>query len=333
MKSYNKEFLKLLQKSKNILVITHKSPDMDAFCSLIMTKLFVNILDPKKNIKIVARQFPTISLPRMKDISIVQKLEPGTYDLIVVTDAGNIGLCIDETVDTLQNSSIPVVCIDHHTEMTNDPNTLVINEKRSSATEQIFATFKDILGRRFKITKEIAELTQYGIVSDTGRFLYTITTPDTHRIFADAKEVSPVDMEDTSYKMQKFPREANDAMIAYMESLTIEKDMAYMYITNEIINERNLAKTGVNEAQSFLRDRYIRFIQGVHWGFIIKPDFDHENTWFVSFRSTKGYQDVGIIAKALGGGGHEYASASPITAQSGQEALQKVLEAVKQTLQ
>ncbi len=329
MQSYNKKLKQLIEKSRNILIITHKSPDLDAFCSMIMVKKFIEQIDSRKKIVMKTRQYPTINLVCMKEISIVKDLRTEDEDLIIITDAGSIDLCLDDSIDTLEKANTPVLCIDHHVEDSLGNDTLIINEHRSSATEQVFASFKEILGRRFKITKEIAELTQYGIVADTGRFLYAVTTPDSLRFFADAREVLNVDLEDMAYKINKFPREANEAMIAYMKTLTIEKDMAYMYISKETIEENNLVKTGVNEAQSFLRDKYIRFIQGVHWGFIIKPDFDHENTWFVSFRSTKGYQDVGIIAQALGGGGHMYASASPISAENAEEALEKVLTTIR----
>ena len=326
MLQYNKKFKQLIEKSKNILIITHRSPDIDAFCSMIMTKLFIEQLDPRKNVVMKARQMPTANLPRMKAIHMVEELREEEEDLIVVTDAGKIDLCLDFARDQMKDTNKEIICIDHHTEVEDSTEGFVINEKRSSATEQIFASFKDILGKKFVLTKDIAELIQYGIVADTGRFLYDTTTPDALRVFADAKQVSDVDMEAMSYNAAKFPKEATPAIISYLKTLTIEKDMAYMYISLDEIEKEGLSKTGVNEAQAFLRDKYIRFIQGVHWGFVIKPDFDSQDTWFVSFRSTKGYQEVGDIAQALGGGGHPYASASPIKAKTAEEALNIVLE-------
>ncbi|MBU1120010.1 DHH family phosphoesterase [Patescibacteria group bacterium] len=328
MLQYNKEFKQLIEKSKNILIITHKSPDMDAFCSMIMVKKFIELGYPKMNVVMKARQTPTINIPCMKEIHVAKEIKEGDEDLIIVVDAGSMAQCLDYAKDNLQDTSKPIVVIDHHTETTNSKGDLIINEIRSSATEQVFATFKDIYGKNFKITPDIAQLTQYGIVADTGRFLYDSTTPDTLRVYADAKQIMDIDIEEMSYKIGKFPRESIPAVITYLKTLQIEKDMAYVYVTEDMIVQDGLTKQGVNEAQAFLRDKYIRFIQGVHWGFIIKPDFDYPDSWFVSFRSTKGYQDVGIIAKELGGGGHEYAAASPLKATTGEEALEKVLEVV-----
>jgi len=332
MLQYNKEFKQLIEKSKNILIITHKSPDMDAFCSMIMTKKFIELGYPKMNVVMKARQTPTINIPCMKEITVLKEIKEGDEDLIVVVDAGSMAQCLDYAKDTLQDTSKPIVVIDHHTETVNDSGNTIINEIRSSASEQVFATFRDIYGKNFRITPDIAQLTQYGIVADTGRFMYDSTTPDTLRIYADAKQVMDIDLEEMTYKFGKFPREATPAIAAYLKTLQIEKDMAYVYISEDMIVKDGLTKQGVNEAQAFLRDKYIRFIQGVHWGFVIKPDFNYPDSWFVSFRSTKGYQDVGKISKELGGGGHEYAAASPVKASSGEEALGKVLDAVHKVM-
>jgi phosphoesterase RecJ-like protein len=332
MLQYNKEFKQLIEKSKNILIITHKGPDMDAFCSMILVKKFIELGYPKMNVVMKARQTPTINIPCMKEIHVVKEIKEGDEDLIVVVDAMSIAQCLDYTKDNLQDSSKPIVILDHHTDLAPDKANVVINEARSSASEQAFATFKDIYGKNFRITPEISQLTQYGIVADTGRFMFAGTTPDTMRIYAEAKEVIDIDIEEMSYKMGKFPRESTPAIVTYLKTLQIEKDMAYMYISEDMIVKDGLTKQGINEAQAFLRDRYIKYIQGVHWGFIIKPNFDGENSWYVSFRSTKGYQDVGIISKELGGGGHEYAAASPLKASSGEEALEKVLDVVHKVM-
>lgn len=326
MKSQTKEFKKKIEKAKSILLLTHKGPDLDAFCSMLATYGFLKENFSKKEITLLAKQQPTINIPLMKDITLVEKIENIEVDLVIVTDASNLSLCLEDGIDTFESSNI--VYLDHHNIEIEQQKIFTINEYRSSATEQVYVTFKEMFGRRLKITNDIAELIQYGIVSDTGRFLYSMTSSETFRIFADVKDISPIDLEEFGHKNSKFPREATPAVIKYLESLTIEKDMAYMYIDREDVDGVNIKQKGVNEAQSFLRDRYIRNIQGVHWGFIIKPDFDKEDSWYVSFRSTKGYQDVSNIAEELGGGGHIYASAVPMTGKSAKEVLDKVLVAV-----
>ena len=325
----NEKIKEILENSRNILIITHKGPDIDAFCSALILLQALKQIYPDKNIKAQAKQSPSINLPAMKEIDIVEKIDNAEYDTLLITDAGSINLCIDEN-DHVDIKRKNVVIIDHHdTILEQEENVLLVNNNASSATEEIITILKDIYKDNFIITQEIAQLAQYGIVADTGRFLYDITTPTSLRICADMMEISPIDMEEFAYKNDKFPREATLAIQEYLKTLTIVGDMAYMYIDRESISQDSDLRKGVSEAQAFLRDKYLRFIQGVHWGFIIKPSNTSDDEWFISFRSTNGYQDVKVIAEELGGGGHIYASGVPMKADSIQEVLDRVLDVVK----
>jgi phosphoesterase RecJ-like protein len=289
---------------------------------------------PEKQITMKTRQYPSSKLPLMKELAVLQKedsIKPEGEDLIIITDSSLWKLCQEEG-DTIRESNAPVFFIDHHrTDIDEDErkDQFFINESRSSATEQVYITLQRIFGDKFKVDDDAAALVQYGIISDTGRFLFDLTTPETFRVFAEVMEICRVDVEDFEYRSAKFPREATDVVIEYLKTLTIEGDMAYMYISQDIIDQRGFEKQAVNEAFVFLKDKYLRFIQGVHWGFIVKPMFNDENEWSISFRSTKGYQDVEVIAKELEGGGHEYASAVKIKANTVDEILDAVLNAVK----
>ena len=314
MNKQEKRLKKEISKAKNILILTHRGPDIDAFCSmLLLYKELINIF-PSKRIIMKTRQYPTVKLPQMENISLVEEIDSENEDLIICTDSSEWELFVDEHKDGIFNSKVTRFFIDHH--RMDGRRDEVINELRSSATEQVYATLKNMFQKKFRLDEEIASLVQYGIVADTGRFLYDLTTADTFRIFAEVKDFYSVDLEDFTYKSEKFPQESTEAIIELLKTLTIQDDMAYMYISRETIEEKGLNKKSVNNGQAFLRDRYLRFIQGVHWGFIIKPMFEYTNKWYVSFRSTKGYQNVEVIAKKLSGGGHEYSSATKITANT-----------------
>jgi len=334
MNKTEKLLKKHIKKAKNILLLTHKGPDIDGFSSMLLMYKVIKEIYPNKQITMKARQYPSSKLPLMKDLTIVQKedfIKPEGEDLIIITDSSVWRIC-QEGGDTIKESNAPVFFIDHHRiDMDEEERKkqFFINEGRSSATEQVYVTLKRIFGNKFKVDEDAAALVQYGIIFDTGRFLFDLTTPETFRVFAEVMEVYSVDVEDFEYRSAKFPREATDVVIEYLKTLTIEGDMAYMYISQDIIDQKGFEKQAVNEAFVFLKDKYLRFIQGVHWGFIVKPMFDDDNEWSVSFRSTKGYQDVGIIAKELNGGGHEYASAIKMRANSAEEVLETVLNAVK----
>lgn len=327
-----KEMKKRIEKATDILILTHKSPDVDAFCSSLLLKQGLEQIYPKKNFVLQTRQGATLKLPGTKEIEMSKKLDSTGFDLLIVTDAGDLSLCVTEEDNV--SREIPTIYIDHHdTFFEYENNELLINNNMSSATEQVYVLLKEIWGRNFKLNSDMAELIQYGIVADTGRFLYDITTPNSHRVFAEALEITTVDLEDFAYRNSKFPREATPAIIKYLESLTIEKDMAYMFIDRDTLENNHELKQGASTAQSFLRDKYLRFIQGVHWGFVIKPDMSIEDSWFVSFRSTKGYQDVKVIAEELGGGGHTYSAGVQMKANSLNEVLNRILTITRRHLE
>jgi phosphoesterase RecJ-like protein len=308
MDKQHKALKKLIEKAKRILIVSHRGPDIDAFCSMLLVKEFLNIYYPKKYVVAKAKLLPNLNIPNMHDITVVDTLEEGDEDLIIVVDAAEINLVCDQE-DSLKSTSKPVVIIDHH-KTEKQTHEVVINEGRSSAAEQVICSFKQILGKKFKLTKEIAELGQYGISSDTGRFKYEMTTPDTFRLFADLVEVSPIDLEELEYKDRKFPLDAIPVIIELLRRINVENDMAYTYIN--IDDTKKWDRTSISEAVNFVKDNFLRYIQGVHWGFILKPSMREENNWWISFRSTKGYQEVDKIAEELGGGGHMYASGAKL---------------------
>jgi phosphoesterase RecJ-like protein len=308
MDKQHKALKRHIEKAKNILIVSHRGPDMDAFCSILLVKEFLNIYYPKKHVVAKAKQLPNFNIPRMHDITIVDTLDQGGEDLIIAVDAAEIDLVCDKE-DGLKNTSTPVMIIDHHKTERNK-HEVVINEGRSSAAEQVICTFREILGSKFKLTKEIAQLGQYGISSDTGRFKYEMTTPDTFRLFADLAEFSPVDLEELEYKDKKFPLDATPVIIELLRRINIEGDMVYTYINIE--DTKRWDRTSISEAVNFVKDSFLRYIQGVHWGFILKPSMREENNWWLSFRSTKGYQEVDKIAEDLGGGGHLRASGAKL---------------------
>lgn len=330
MESKRSDLNNLILNSNSILLLTHRGPDVDAFSSMILLYKILKKYYPQKGVHMVARQQAPLNLPGMQEIEIVESIQNQGYDLVLVTDSVNFDMCLEKDIDELNISTLPAVFLDHHdSEHDHSGNSILINNNASSATEEVYTTFKEILGATFVLDEDMAKLVQYGIVADTGRFLFENTTPTTMRIFADAKEIFPADLEEYDYKSKKFPIDITPAIGEYLKSLTVEGDMAYMQIKREAIGRLNLTKQGLNEAQTFLRDSYIRYIQGTHWGFIIKPDYEDINSWFVSFRSMKGYQEVKQIAEELGGGGHEYAAAALMKGENDEEILNRVLDAVK----
>jgi phosphoesterase RecJ-like protein len=234
---------KYIENSKNILIISHLGPDPDAFCSMLLLKEALRQIYPKKNIKVKTKQMPDFNIPTMKDLEIVERLEKGEEDFIIITDIPALSICTDEN-DSLRDTDVPIMIIDHHPDGKQSNLEITINELRSSATEQVYVTTKRIFGKRLRITKEMAEIAQYGIVSDTSSFMYETTSSDTMRIFADLMDISQIDMEDFFYSSQKFPRESIPFLIEFLRNTKIDDDMAYTFSNDTEEENKNGFKRG-----------------------------------------------------------------------------------------
>ena len=221
MKKEYKILNKLIKRAQNILILTHKGPDFDAFCSALILKNYLNTKYPKKNVTLKSRQKPTQNIPFMDEIQIVEKIEYMNEDLILITDAANLEMCLTDkdTISTLDG--FKVVSLDHH-DTVEDGNYLTINNNMSSATEQVIDFCMQVGGRKFKITKEISILGQIGIITDTGRFLYENATPNTFELMYILRKAYQMDIEEFEYKNSKFPVEALQAIQIYIQKYRVK---------------------------------------------------------------------------------------------------------------
>lgn len=328
MKKESMEFKNLIEKSKSILILSHLGPDPDAFASSIIMKKMLNTHYPQKEVEYKTKQLPRDNYPLMDEITIVKEFENGYEDLIIVCDMAELAKCVGSKSSFTQGDN-KLIYVDHHQTDTKDGD-LTINEGLSSATEQVIALWKDILGSKFEYTKEIAILGQIGIVADTGRFLYELTKPSTHELMAELKRVESLDLEDMLYREAKFPFETLKPLTMFLENFQVDGDMSYTYLTEkelETLEEED--RRYVTSAAVIIKESYLRFIQGTHWGFVLSPRIREENLWQVSFRSTKGYQEVDKICEELGGGGHKLSAGTKIEAKGYKEALEKILSAIE----
>jgi phosphoesterase RecJ-like protein len=141
-----------------------------------------------------------------------------------------------------------------------------------------------------------------GIVTDTGRFQYEATTPETLRLAADLRTagfdhaaLARALFEDNSLGFLKALGTALDRV-----TLDEEAGLVWTYLTQE-----DLARTGIPMGETDDLIDVIRTVREADAAAVIKQQRD--GTWKVSLRS-KGGHDVGSVAAAFGGGGHRLAA-------------------------
>jgi phosphoesterase RecJ-like protein len=272
----------------------------------------------------MTKQEPFMNIPFMKEVTVINSYENTDTDLVLLCDTNQWSYVLDES-DTFNPKSCKSISIDHHTSKPDDFN-ILINDSYSSATEQMIYLMKELFGKRYSITKEISQLGQLGIISDTNRFLYKITKPSTYLLMSELTEIYSLNIEEFTLRINKMPINTLKALTILFDNIHIENDMLSTYISREELQEKGVAEVELKAAVRMFRDEILRYIQGVHWGYVISPE--REEDWAISFRSSNGYQEVKDFAAKLGGGGHDLAAGAKIKGGTIQEALKRVNDVI-----
>src|SRR2546426_6497413 len=173
-----------LREHDRFLVVTHENPDGDALGSLLATALALRQLG-KDALMFLSGDAP---LPReysfMQLDGVLRELPDDTEErVLVAVDCAK--------VDRIGPDRAPVerarlvVNIDHHHDNSRFGDINLIAPEASSTGELLRDVFREL---GVELTAEIAEPLYIALVTDTGRFQYSSTTPKTLRLAAELIE-------------------------------------------------------------------------------------------------------------------------------------------------
>ncbi len=211
-----------------------------------------------------------------------------------------------------------VVVLDHHRTNPGFGTIVVLAPAASSTAELVFRLFERMGG---DLPDESAAALYAGIVTDTGRFQYEATTPDTLRVAAalrahpfDHARMAQVLFEDNSVGFLRVLGPALDRLVHDEEASVV-----WTYVT-----QSDLAEAGLPMADTDDLIDVIRTAREADVACVLKQQRD--GRFKVSLRS-RGATDVGGAAAAFGGGGHRLAAG--YTSETGlEETVQSLLEAI-----
>lgn len=205
----------------------------------------------------------------------------------------------------------PVVVVDHH-HAHDDLGDIVVRDTHAAATGEVVVQMIEELGLK-SIPEGAATPIYAAIVSDTGGFRYSTTSPSTLRLGARLLEAG-VDPWLVAYQLFERWEPARlrllSSIIATLETAFGGK-VAIMRVTREM-----LAICGANDDMVEGMVNYARRVEGAEVGALLweweVPDAagSHIETK-ISLRS-RGDFDVSQIATALDGGGHRAAAATQL---------------------
>lgn len=300
--------LKLISSSKRILVSGHLSPDGDSLGSMLALVRFLT--DAGYEAKAVAdiNALGKLGfLDGVGDIIPVRKLRrQKKFDLFIALDCSSFDRMPPEVRPVAQ--SVPKICIDHH--KTNDGTfgDVQMCDPRASSTAEIIWRFAK--WNEWPLCREIAEALWVAIVTDTGRFAYDSTSPQTLRAAGDILKhgVRTAYINDIIYG--SFPRKAIELKRIAWRSLHIWKNrkVAEVTLTRDDFRSVRGNKADVEDVieipRSTARNEIALFFYQI-------PDRTKETRCSIR---TRGNWDATEIAGRFGGGGHAKAAGCTITA-------------------
>jgi phosphoesterase RecJ-like protein len=309
-----------VRAGRSFLISTHQNPEGDAIGSVLALGLALKGLGKAARI---LTQDPTPEvlsfLPGAREI-LHQAPQENWFDIAFALDCGDRAR-LGEEFNKVKGIG-KIINLDHHVSNSHFGEINFV-APRASSTAEIIHDLLRILPA--PMTLEVAENIYTGILTDTGSFHYSNTTPKT---FAVARAcllagVDPWKVAEQVYDTQPLARLR--LLPRVLETLELLEGGR---VSSVIVNQKMLKETGATEALTEDFINFPRSVKGVEVAVLFREVTAEK--YRVSFRS-RGTVDVARIAGAFQGGGHPNASGCTVEGNLSQ-VKGKVLAVVKTAL-
>lgn len=313
-----KDLVSIIQNSDTIAIVTHTSADGDALGSSFGLALALEHLGKKVSV------FLEEPVPKMLNFlpgqHLVSEYKGEVFDLCICVDTSDMKRLGDRV--EIYSKAVKKITIDHHTTNNMQADGLWIDESASATGEMIYKLIKTM---NVDISRDIADNLYTAIVTDTGGFRYSNTTPESHIIAADllSRGVPFTDIikkvfDTISYSKMLLMKKALQNLTLYFNGKVAVSYLLYDDIKSadaQTDDFEGLVNVGRNlegvEVSLFLREEK----SGVFKGSLRAND----------------YVDVSRIASVFSGGGHKRAAG--FTVEGGlEESIGRVLAEVEKVL-
>ncbi len=286
--------VEFLRPCRRVLITSHARPDGDSIGSQLALALGLEQIGKQVDIVNADPHPPNYRrLPGIERIRLQDRVN-GDWDCVVLLECNNL-----ERSGVQGLERYPAVNIDHHP--SNDHFGVVnwVDPDCAAVAQMVLPVLR---GLQVAITPDIATNLYVGILTDTGSFRFSNTTPAAFRAAAELVEAG-ADPAATAEEVLMRQSESRLRLMAALLS-TFGRDpsgrIAWVTLTRDM-----LAQTGAaaNDTEGLVN--YPLSVDGVVVCAFVREEPDGSTK--VSLRS-KGDLDVGQVAEAFGGGGHRNAS-------------------------
>lgn len=307
--------VKFLKKHDNYIILTHSSPDGDTLGSAYA--LYYGLKEIGKTASVICPDIipSKYSYFAVKTDHLSDK--NATVVAVDVADEKLLGSLREEFEEKIN------LCIDHHISNTHYADNLYVDADASSVCEIIYEL---LLKMRVNINDITAKALYTGIATDTGCFKYSNVTAKTHII---ASELFKYNIDAAEINRLMFDTKSKRLLL--LEKMVL--DTAEYHFGDKCmllcVTDKMQIETGCSGTELEGIAVISRSVEGVIAGITVKQTDDNE--FKISLR-TFAPLDAAEICKTLGGGGHK-AAAGVTLKGSIDEVKEKILGAVKQSME
>ena len=291
-----------LRSHDRFVVTSHENPDGDALGSLLATHLALRQLG-KDTVMVLEGDAPLPAEYRFLELETrgLLRARPGDGGRVVVAvDCAQTSRLSDETL--LEGATL-VVNIDHHHDNTRFAGVNLVAAEASSTGEVLAEVFTSL---GVALTPDIAEALYVAVVTDTGRFQYSNTTPKALRLAADLVEAG-ADVHKVFQGVYETIQFAKLKLLARaLERATVYEggDVVVSYLLRT-----DFAEVGAAEPYAEGIIDSLRAVEGAKLAALIRePPREGSPARKVSLRTSVDEIDVSAIARTSNGGGHRQAA-------------------------
>ncbi|GAA2913143.1 bifunctional oligoribonuclease/PAP phosphatase NrnA [Streptosporangium fragile] len=294
--------VELISSADEIALACHVSPDGDALGSTLAVGLALRAAGKRVTASFGERRF---RVPRLLRFLPGQELlaEPADYpaapEVMITFDVptvGRLGTLTDTTCKARE-----LIVVDHHPSNTGF-GTVNLVDPGAAATAVLAEELIDRLG--LPIDQAIATCLYVGLVTDTGSFKHSSTTPEVHAMAARLVATGLNTEEIARELWDRSPFGYLKVLGAVLDRVRLEPEvgggLVWTYVTRA---DRAAYGLPYDEVEGIID--VVRRTDEADVTAVLKEDDD--GAWQVSTRS-KGGVDVSRVCAALGGGGHAKAA-------------------------
>ncbi|MEW9547835.1 bifunctional oligoribonuclease/PAP phosphatase NrnA [Nonomuraea sp. NPDC050783] len=299
--------VRLIGGAREIGLACHVTPDGDALGSMLAVAFTLRSMGKRVVASFGDRHFAVPRLLRFlpgQDMLVPPEEFPFAPELMITFDSSTfdrLGL-----LGATAARAGEVIVVDHHPSGAGF-GTLGLIDPRAAATAMLAEQLIYRLGGR--LDRDIATCLYAGLVTDTGSFRHSSTTPAVHQMAARLVATGLRTDEIARELWDRSPFGYLKVLAAALDRVRLEDGVVWTYVTRV-----DRAAHGLPYAEIEGVIDVVRRTDEAEVAVVLKED--DEGAWQVSTRS-KGAVDVGAACAALGGGGHH--NAAGYTSRAGVE--------------